>query len=333
MKTTRTGLYPTALRIAATLSIVGLAACAPEAGAAPGDEDVSQLDDAVSGETFTATKYPILLCHGMAGFDSLFGVLDYFYGVESSLTAGGARVYITHVPQFSTSEARGEALLAQVEHILAVTGAKKVNLIGHSHGGLDARYVAAVRPDLVASVSSVGTPHKGAEVATFLRANLKSGGFTELVAATLAASLGTILGLLSGHTNTQDSLGALASLSASGAATFNAKYPAGLPTTTCGQGAASANGVRFYSWGGTSPLTNILDIGDGSLGIASLVYKESNDGLVGKCSSHLGTVIRDDYTMNHLDEVNQLFGLTALFATNPKTLFRNQANRLKNDGL
>ena len=333
MKSARTGLFPQALRIAATLSFVGLAACAPEAGAAPGDEDVSQLDDAVSTDTFTATKYPIILCHGMAGFDSLFGVVDYFYGIESSLTSGGARVYITHVPQFSTSEARGEALLTQVQHIIAVSGAKKVNLIGHSHGGLDARYVAAVRPDLIASVSSVGTPHKGAEVATFLRANVKSGGFSELVLSTLASSLGTILGLLSGHTGAQDSLGALDSLSASGAATFNAKYPAGLPTTKCGQGAASANGVRFYSWSGTSPLTNILDVGDGALGVASLVYKEANDGLVGKCSSHLGTVIRDDYTMNHLDEVNQVVGLTALFATNPKTLFRNQANRLKNDGL
>ncbi len=332
MKSTRTGLYSRAIRIASTLSILGLAACAPESGAAAGDEDVSRLDDAIT-DTYTATKYPIILCHGMAGFDSLFGVLDYFYGVESSLTSGGAKVFITHVPQFSSSEARGEALLAQVQHIVAVSGAKKVNLIGHSHGGLDARYVAAVRPDLVASVSSVGTPHKGAEVATFLRSNVKSGGFTEFAMEMLAGGLGTILGLLSGHTQAQDALGALDSISAPGAATFNAKYPAGLPTTSCGQGASSTNGVRFYSWSGTRPITNLLDAGDGALGVASLVSKESNDGLVGKCSSHFGTVIRDDYTMNHLDEVNQLFGLTALFATNPKSVFRSQANRLKNSGL
>ena len=57
------------------------------------------------------------------------------------------------------------------------------------------------------------------------------------------------------------------------------------------------------------------------------------DGLVGKCSAHLVQVIRDDYSMNHLDEVNQLFGLTGLFSTNPKTVFRTHANRLKNDGL
>ena len=333
MKSTRTGLYSRAIRVAATMSILGLAACAPEAGAAVEDEEVAQLDDAATTDGYTATKYPIVLCHGMAGFDSLFGVLDYFYGIESSLTSGGANVYITHVPQFSSSEARGEALLDQIEHIVAVTGKAKVNLIGHSHGGLDVRYVASVRPDLVASVTSVGTPHKGAEIATFLRSNIKNGGFTEAVLSTLAGSLGTLLGLLSGHTNQQDALAALDSLSKTGAATFNAKYSAGLPTTTCGQGAATANGIRYYSWSGTSSLTNILDIGDGALGISSLIYGEDNDGLVGKCSSHLGTVIRDDYTMNHLDEVNQTFGLTALFATNPKSVFRTQANRLKNNGL
>jgi triacylglycerol lipase len=333
MNTTRSGLYRSAVRVAATCSILGLAACAPESGPAAASEEVAQLDDAVSTDTYTATKYPIVLCHGMAGFDSLFGVLDYFYGIEASLTSGGAKVYITHVPQFNTSEARGEALLAQIEDIVAVSGKGKVNLIGHSHGGFDVRYVAAVRPDLVASVTTVGTPHKGAELATFLKSNLKNGGFNQVVLATLAGSLGTLLGLLSGHTDPQDAIGALDSLSASGAATFNAKYPVGLPTTTCGQGAGTGNGMRFYSWGGTQPLTNILDVGDAALGISSLVYKESNDGLVGKCSSHFGTVLRDDYTMNHLDEVNQLFGLTALFATNPKTVFRTQANRLKADGL
>ena len=333
MKSTRTGLYSRAIRVAATMSILGLAACAPESGAAAGDEEVAQLDDGVITDSYTATKYPIVLCHGMAGFDSLFGVLDYFYGIESSLTSGGAKVYITHVPQFSSSEARGEALLDQIEHIVAVTGKSKVNLIGHIHGGLDARYVASVRPDLVASVTAVGTPHKGAELATFLRNNVKSGSFSELVLSTLAGSLGTLLGLLSGHTDQQNALAALDSLSKTGAATFNAKYPAGLPTTTCGQGAATANGVRYYSWSGTSSLTNLLDVGDGALGVSSLVYGENNDGLVGKCSSHLGTVIRDDYSMNHLDEVNQLFGLTALFATNPKSVFRTQANRLKNNGL
>ena len=78
-------------------------------------------------------------------------------------------------------EARGEQLIDQVETIVAITGKPKVNLIGHSHGGLDVRYVAAVRPDLVASVTAVAGPHKGADLADFLRANVENGGFTQAV--------------------------------------------------------------------------------------------------------------------------------------------------------
>jgi triacylglycerol lipase len=47
----------------------------------------------------------------------------------------------------------------------------------------------------------------------------------------------------------------------------------------------------------------------------------------------MGKVIRDNYRMNHLDEVNQTFGLTSLFETDPVTVYRQHANRLKNDGL
>jgi triacylglycerol lipase len=80
-------------------------------------------------------------------------------------------------------------------------------------------------------------------------------------------------------------------------------------------------------------LTNVCDLGDPALGIASLFYDEANDGLVERCSSHLGQVLRDNYFMNHLDEVNQLLGLVSIFESNPKTVFRTHANRLKYAGL
>jgi triacylglycerol lipase len=295
-------------------------------------EQTGAKDDALT-DTYTKTKYPVVLCHGMAGFDTLFGVMDYFNGIDTAIKSGGAKVFVTHVPAFGATEARGEALLAQVEDIIAVTGAKKVNLIGHSHGGLDVRYVASVRPDLIASVTSVGSPHKGAELADYLRDNMKQGGFTEGVVSFFADSLGTVIGLCSGNRSEQDSVAALASLSSAGSDAFNSTYPAGVPASACGQGSSSVNGVRYYSWSGTSVLTNVLDTGDGPLGLTSLFYEEDNDGLVGRCSSHLGEVVRDDYSMNHLDEVNQLFGFTALFSTSPKTVFRAHVNRLKNAGL
>ncbi|MCF6284626.1 MAG: hypothetical protein L3K26_05510, partial [Candidatus Hydrogenedentes bacterium] len=77
------------------------------------------------------------------------------------------------------------------------------------------------------------------------------------------------------------------------------------------------NGVRYYSWGGTGVLTNVFDIGDPVLGLTSLFYGGANDGLVGRCSSHLGDVIRDNYFQNHIDEVNQVFGLVSIFTSIP----------------
>lgn len=92
-------------------------------------------------------------------------------------------------------------------------------------------------------------------------------------------------------------------------------------------------GIRYYSWSGPGVLTNVLDVSDAALGLTSLFCSESNDGLVGRCSSHLGDVIRDNYFHNHLDEVNQILGLVTIFDSNPKTVFRAHANRLKNQGL
>ena len=279
------------------------------------------------------TKYPIVLAHGMAGFDQLFGVFEYFFGIPSELRSKGATVYVTQVSQFNSTAARGEQLIDQIETIVAITGKSKVNLIGHSHGGLDIRYVASVRPDLVASVTSVASPHKGADLADYLRANVEGGSFTEGVLSFFANSLGTVLGLLSGSTNPQDAILALDSLSSAGMAAFNAQHPQGVPATACGQGASSVNGIRYYSWSGTGLLTNVFDISDPALALTSFFYGEANDGLVGRCSSRLGSVIRDNYFQNHLDEVNQVLGLVSIFESNPKTLFRNHANRLKNAGL
>jgi triacylglycerol lipase len=320
------------LRGAGAIAVMAAVATGCAVPSAETSEDPGSQSDAL-GDGYTQTKYPIVLCHGLSGFNSLFGVVDYFYEIDTALSAGGANVFVTHVPAFNTNEARGEELLSEVEDIVARTGAAKVNLIGHSQGGLDVRYVAAMRPDLVASVTTVGSPHQGAQLADYLLANLKAGGFTETALALFADSLGEVIELLSGYSDPQDALGALDSLSSQGLAAYNAKFPAGLPTKACGSGPASANGIALYSWGGDAHLTNLLDVSDPLLALTGLVYTTSNDGLVGTCSNHFGTVLRDDYEMNHLDEVNQVLGLTALFSTSPVSVFRSHANRLKLAGL
>jgi triacylglycerol lipase len=281
--------------------------------------------------SYTATKYPIVLVHGLAGFDSLAGVYDYWYRIPAALERDGARVYVVRVAAANSTEVRGEQLLTQVRQIIAISGAAKVNLIGHSHGALTARYVAGVRPDLVASVTSVGGPNQGSKVADALDG---TGGFTQAVLSSVVNGVTSVIDLISGGGYQQDSLAAMRSLTTAGTADFNRRFPAGVPTSPCGQGAGRVDGVSYYSWGGRRHFTNILDVSDPFLAASGLAFGfEANDGLVSRCSSRLGQVINDGYAMNHLDLVNQVLGLSNIFETRPVNTYRQHANRLRNAGL
>lgn len=287
-----------------------------------------------SQKGYTATKYPIVLVHGLFGFDTLAGI-DYFYGIPQALSKSGAKVYVAQISATNSTELRGEQLLAQVQNVLAITGAEKVNLIGHSHGGPTARYVASVSPELVASVTSIGGVNKGSRIADIARGTIPEGSIPESVAVKLAEGLVSLINLLSGGGDLpQDPLASLAALTTQGSLQFNQKYPEGVPVTECGEGDyVAANGVYYYSWTGTRNFTNALDPTDAAMVVLGLAFDEPNDGLVGQCSTHLGKVIRNDYKMNHLDEINGLLGVTHLFETAPTTLYRQHANRLQLQGL
>lgn len=282
---------------------------------------------------YTQTKYPIVMVHGAFGFDN-FGPVEYWYGITDTLRNDGAQVYVSQVAAANSTEMRGEQLLTYVKQVLAATGAQKVNLIGHSHGSPTARYVASVAPTLIASVTSVGGVNKGSAVADVIRGVAPSGSFSETVLASIVNGFASIIGLVSGDSSSQNSAAALESLTTAGTARFNQAHPEGVPTTACGEGAYEVNGVRYFSWSGAQAFTNVIDPTDYALTLTSAAFLGAkNDGLVSSCSSHLGQVIRDDYGMNHLDEVNQTIGLVNLFETNPKTVYRQHANRLQLLGL
>ncbi len=284
---------------------------------------------------YTQTRYPIVLAHGAFGFDSL-ATVNYWYGIPRALQRDGALVYVTRVSALNSSELRGEQLLAQVEDILAITGADKVNLIGHSHGGQSVRYVAAVMPNRVASVTTVGSPVKGSPVVDLALLAMDVpvlGDALQPVVASVMEGLGWLIGFAAGESLPQSALASMNSLSSEGAADFNGRFPQGVPVAACGEGAyESGSGVKQYSWSGAvGGVTNVFDPSAYALMLTALAFfGEANDGLVGRCSSHFGQVLRDDYIMDHLDEVNQIMGLTYLFSTNPKSIFRQHANRLRN---
>ncbi|MBJ8439276.1 alpha/beta fold hydrolase [Acinetobacter junii] len=283
--------------------------------------------------SYAKTKYPILLAHGMAGFSAV-GPLQYWNGITEDLVGNGANVFVAQQASFNSSEVRGEQLLIQAKQVLAITGAQKINLIGHSHGTQSVRYVAGLLPNKIASVTAVGGPTKGSDVADVVYEFSKSpvGPIAAPIIAAGVNAFFSLVGIGSGHYYEQDALAGMYSLTTRGAAEFNQRFPDGVPTTACGTGTELVNGVRYYSWSGTGVLTNVLDPFDYALAATSLLIPSENDGLVPRCSSHLGTVIRDNYAFNHLDEVNQVLGLVG-FLQNPVTPYRIQANRLKNQGL
>lgn len=299
--------------------------------------NATQVNSKVSS-SYAKTQYPVVFSHGMSGFITVgtddFG-LDYFYQILPDLARNGANVWATRVSPFNSSEIRGEQLLQQVKEITAITGAKKVNLIGHSHGGPTIRYVAGVAPELVASLTGVGAPNAGSPVADLI---LKAEG---------TSIQGPLVGLINFVSKAvtwaqgldpksfpHDALAGGKSLTLAGSAKFNSQFPLGMPSQTCAEGKAFENGIYSYSFTGIGGVTNILDL-DSALKVTSLLIDggKENDGLVSRCSAKFGKTIRDNYNWNHLDEVNQVLGLKALFAPDPVDVYRQHVNRLKLQGL
>lgn len=249
------------------------------------------------------------------------------------MARNGATVFAAQLSPANTTEIRGEQLLAQVEDVIAITGKDKVNLIGHSHGGPTVRYVAAVKPTYVASVTGVGGTFRGSKVADDIQNNKGTRTFMNILGDYIVAPL---ISWAQGNPDLPNDFDAsMKSLSEVGSADFNRRFPTTALASNCNQSGAKVDqGIYYYSWGGTAQTTNLLDIDTILMQLGPLSYgNKDNDGMVARCSTHLGQVIRDNYNLNHTDLANMMFGLKGLFAQDPVALFRQHANRLKLEGL
>ena len=94
------------------------------------DRDRERLNDQIC-----KTKYPVVLVHGVFFRDSKY--LNYWGRIPESLKLNGAQIfYGNHQSALSVAESARE-LVDHIKKILQKTGAEKVNVIGHSKGGLD----------------------------------------------------------------------------------------------------------------------------------------------------------------------------------------------------
>jgi len=126
----------------------------------------------MAASTKAATKYPIVLSHGMGANAEVMGITDYWGNIPEALANNGAKVFITSGNPMQSKEYKGLEWKAKVKEILAITGASKINLIGHSDGGLYTRYAISnlgMAP-YVASFTSMSSPHRGSPVADAIMA-------------------------------------------------------------------------------------------------------------------------------------------------------------------
>ncbi len=121
-----------------------------------------------------STKYPILLVHGVFFRDTKY--FNYWGRIPNELEANGAEIfYGNHHSASSVADSAAELKLRIIE-ILSETGAKKVNIIAHSKGGLDCRYAISKLgiADKVASLTTINTPHNGCLFADYLLSKIPS---------------------------------------------------------------------------------------------------------------------------------------------------------------
>ncbi len=263
--------------------------------------------------------YPIVLAHGFFGFNDFAGAgfLTYFYDVKQYLEGEGEQLVFTpSVDPFNTSDFRGAQLTEYIEELLKTTGHEKVNIIGHSQGGLDARVVANLRPDLVASVVTVSTPHGGSRIADVVLDLVADPKALDAISDLLVLIGAPLYDEIGNETNV---VLPLKLFSAEGIAEFNKAHP-----DEPGVFYASVAGRTDLHFGGTACSTPVklpfvqdwqgkVDTVDPLLSVFEIILDGGigdpypNDGLVRVADSKRGE-FWGCVPADHLDEVGQLFG-------------------------
>jgi triacylglycerol lipase len=114
-------------------------------------------------------KYPVVLVHGVALYDKM-NFLEIWGRIPQTLTDRGIQVFHGNTEGWRDYESNALILKETIEKILLETGKEKVNIIAHSKGGLDSRYLLWKYDlgDKVASLTTISTPHHGTEVADLI---------------------------------------------------------------------------------------------------------------------------------------------------------------------
>lgn len=125
-------------------------------------------DEQRHSQQICATKYPILMVHGVFFRD--FKYFNYWGRIPKALETNGARVFYGNHQSAASVETSAHEIAERILEIAAETGCDKVNIIAHSKGGLDCRRALNLPgiAEHVATLTTVNTPHRGCEFADYL---------------------------------------------------------------------------------------------------------------------------------------------------------------------
>ena len=238
-------------------------------------------DYATIRTTYSTPKHPIVLAHGLLGFDELHVAgkllpgVHYWRGITEALTANSIEVITASVPASASIEERAAKLGKDIEQ---KAGGKSVNVVAHSMGGLDARYmISRLKPPNVnvLSLTTVASPHRGSAFADYVFDQIGPVRLPKLHRALNSLHLET--GAFSQLTRTYMQ------------EVFNPAIP-------------DLEGVRYFSYG--AAVTPALWSAFRQSHRIVLEAEGPNDGLVSVESSQWGTYKGTLMDVSHLDLIN-----------------------------
>ena len=230
---------------------------------------------------YRTPQNPVVLAHGLLGFDELrlagklLPGVHYWRGITEALRVNGIEVILASVPPSASIEERAAKL---GEDIHQKVGGKSVNIIAHSMGGLDARYmISQLKPPTVKvkSLTTIASPHRGSAFADYCFDRIGETRLPRIYSTLRALRIETgAFSQLTRRYMTEK---------------FNPKTP-------------DLEGVAYFSYGAmaTPPLWSafrqshrIIEAEEGA-----------NDGLVSVASSQWGTYKGTLEDVSHLDLIN-----------------------------
>ena len=114
-------------------------------------------------------KYPVVFVHGIIAHDRS-RYFSFWGRVPKTLKEKGIQVFLGNTDSWGSCESNARILKENIENILLETKAEKINIIAHSKGGIDSRFLIWKHNfgDKIASLTTISTPHHGSELADLI---------------------------------------------------------------------------------------------------------------------------------------------------------------------